>query len=58
MTRKEIRCSECLNRGDKPALLGVAENSEGTLRLWCKKCKKEIRVEIRNGNITTRYYTS
>lgn len=58
MIGKEIRCSECVKRGDKPTLLGIVENSEGTLRLWCKKCRKEIRVEIKDNNITTRYYTS
>ena len=56
MAGQEIRCSECINRGDKPTLLGVVEDAEGVLRLWCKKCRKEIRVEIKNGEIHTSHY--
>ena len=50
----EIRCSECERRGDKPTLLGIFEGGEGVLRLWCKKCKREIRVEIKDNIVTTR----
>lgn len=57
MIGKEIRCSECINRGDKPTLLGVVENAEGVLRLWCKKCRREIRVVIKNGEIHTFHCT-
>ena len=57
MIGEQIRCSECAKRGDKPTLLGVVENAEGVLRLWCKKCRKEIRVEIKDGKIHTQHYT-
>jgi hypothetical protein len=58
MMEQEIRCSECSNRGDKPTLLGIVENAEGVLRLWCKKCRKEIRVEITSGHIYTHFTIS
>lgn len=52
---REIRCSECKKKGYPPVLLGVvADNTEGVLYLWCRRCKKEIRVEVKGGNITTK----
>ena len=53
---KTIFCSECTKRGLTPKKLGVVEDVEragGQLRLWCKQCKKEIRVFIRDGRIVT-----
>lgn len=50
----KILCSECKRNGYPATLLGIVEEAEGTLRLWCRRCRKEIRVEIRNGKITTR----
>lgn len=51
----KILCSECLRNGYPPTFLGVVEKAEGTLRLWCKRCKAEIRVEIHDGHIKTAY---
>lgn len=53
ITGKKILCSECVKNGHSPKLLGIVENADGVLRLWCKRCRKEIRVEIRNGEILT-----
>lgn len=54
MIGDKILCSECRKRGYPPNTLGVVEKAEGVLRLWCKSCKKEIRVTIHDGRITTR----
>jgi len=53
---RTIYCSECSKRGLPPKKLGVVEDVEragGKLRLWCKQCKKEIRVVIQDGKIVT-----
>ena len=53
---KTIYCSECLRYGNTPKKLGIVEgveHADSQLRLWCKQCKKEIRVVIRDGKIVT-----
>jgi RNase P subunit RPR2 len=50
---KKIYCSECVKRGYKPKMLGIAEGMEGSIRLWCASCRREIRVSIHNDRITT-----
>lgn len=53
MLGKEILCSECKRNGYKPTKLGVVEEAEGTIRLWCKRCKAEILVTITEDKIIT-----
>lgn len=53
MKGKDILCSECSKNGYKPTKLGVAEQAEGTIRLWCKRCKSEILVTISKDKIIT-----
>lgn len=54
MKERKIFCSECIKHGRKPKLLGITEDAEGTIRLWCKSCGSEIRVTITAANIDTR----
>lgn len=44
----EILCPRCTEHGRKPSLLGKYEDvvGRGDVYLWCKKCKKEIRIRI------------
>ena len=53
MLGKDILCSECAKNGYKPTKLGVVEKAEGTIRLWCKRCKAEILVTITKDKIIT-----
>jgi hypothetical protein len=53
MLGKDILCSECKRNGYKPTKLGVVEKAEGTIRLWCKRCKAEILVTITKDEIIT-----
>ena len=53
MLGKDILCSECKRNGYKPTKLGVVEKAEGTIRLWCKRCKAEILVTITEDKIIT-----
>lgn len=54
MKGNDILCSECARNGYKPTKLGVVEDAEGIIRLWCKRCKSEILVTITKNNITTK----
>ena len=44
----KILCPECAKSGSRSQLLGKAENVTGSgyLLLWCKKCRKEIKISL------------
>lgn len=46
--KSNILCPKCREAGRKPALLGKYEDvvGRGDVYLWCKKCRKEIRIRI------------
>lgn len=43
-----IYCPRCAERGRKPKILGKYEEvrGEGDLYLYCKVCKREIRIKV------------
>lgn len=45
-----IYCPLCAEKGRKPKVLGKYEDIRGTgdVYLWCKHCRKEIRIRIEN----------
>lgn len=45
----EILCPRCVRLGRTPKILGRYEDviGRGTVYLWCKRCGKEIPVEIK-----------
>ncbi len=49
-----IYCPHCKEQGRKPALLGKYEDvaGRGDVYLWCKKCKKEIRIKIEDISVS------
>jgi transcription elongation factor Elf1 len=47
----EIRCPECGKRGFRPTLLARVQKAEGRLLLWCKNCRKEVKVVVHGTNI-------
>lgn len=44
----DILCPHCIDCGRKSPLLGKYEDIRGTgeLFLWCKKCKREVRINL------------
>lgn len=46
---KDVLCPRCRTRGVK-SLLARSEMIKGSgyILLWCKKCKKEIRIDIKD----------
>lgn len=46
----EILCPRCIERGQKPKVLGKYEDltGRGNVYLWCKSCRKEIRIDVRD----------
>ncbi len=50
MPKVEVYCPECIKCGRKPQMLGKMEDwgDKGFLVLWCKKCRKEIRIPVAN----------
>lgn len=49
-----ILCSECEKRGYPATLLGKTDGMDGSVILWCKRCREQIEVTVRNGKVTTR----
>lgn len=47
----DVRCPECVSRGFKPTLLARIQGVDGKLFLWCKNCKKEIKVIVHETKI-------
>ena len=45
-----IYCPRCSALGKRPKILGKYEDVVGRvdIYLWCKSCRKEVRVEIKN----------
>ncbi len=45
----DIYCPQCAEKGRKPKLLGRYEDlvGRGTVYLFCKRCGKEIPIDIR-----------
>lgn len=46
-----IYCPRCLEQGRKPKVLGKYEDvvaQQGYVELWCKACKKPIRIELKD----------
>jgi len=46
-----ILCPKCREAGRKPKVLGKHEDvvaQQGYVELWCKACKKPIRIELRD----------
>lgn len=48
--KANILCPKCKEAGRKPQLLGKYEEIRGSgdFYLWCKKCRREIRIGIEN----------
>jgi hypothetical protein len=55
MKETKVYCAECIRRGYRPKMLAIAEDMQGSIRLWCDNCHKEIRVTITDGKIQTKY---
>lgn len=45
--KKMIYCPECLKKGKKKRLAVVKDDTRGTIYLWCKECRKEIKIELK-----------
>lgn len=45
-----IYCPRCSELGHKPKILGKYEDvvGRGTVYLWCKRCGKEIPIDLRS----------
>jgi hypothetical protein len=50
MMKKDIYCPLCLKRGKKKILGRVSDDTSGTLYLWCKVDKKEMKIHVEGGN--------
>ena len=48
--KKNIYCPLCLKRGKKKILGRVSDDTCGTLYLWCKVDKKEMKIHVEGGN--------
>lgn len=49
MEAKKIMCPECGKKGVRSWLASAeAVKGDGYILLWCKKCKKEIRIDIKD----------
>ena len=48
--KDDILCPHCIELGRKPQLLGKYEDvvGRGDIYLWCKKCRREIRINIKD----------
>lgn len=48
-----IYCPRCKALGKKPKILGKYEDlvGKGDVYLWCKSCRKEVRVRIEAINL-------
>lgn len=45
-----IYCPRCVEEGRKPKILGKYEDlmGVGEIYLWCKNCRQEIRISIKD----------
>lgn len=49
MKPKKIMCPECAKRGIRSWLASSdGLKGDGYLLLWCKRCKKEIRIPLKD----------
>ncbi len=46
MNLKDVFCPTCKKFGHKKLLFRTSENSKGVVVVWCKGCKKEVKIEL------------
>ena len=46
MLRKIIYCPLCREHGHRKRLLEADQNAKGSVWIWCKGCKTEIKIDL------------